>query len=144
MFNLIFSLVFVFFALIAILVGVFKARKKTMFESLFRIPTVIISAVISTFLSALASWGIGKLLYNVIINALGAGEPSGFDIAGIAKEIPSIPDIVAALIAMIIAPILFTTIFLILKAVLNKFVVKKWLVKLGSSRRRWGEMLYIM
>jgi len=131
MYSLIFSLVFLFFALLAVLVGLLKAKKRNTPNVLARMILIVVSTLISIPLSALSSWGIGKLVVKLVSGRLGD------TVGGFLGDIPSLGDVAVALIATVIVPIFFTVIFLIVKAVMNKVLlmtVTGWLDKVGKAK----------
>lgn len=131
MFNLIFSALFIFIALIFMLCGMLKGRKYRWQFSLSRIIIVVISAIIATLLSALVSWLLGGLVFGLLEGFLtGAGE-----VGTLISSLPTAPDTVRAVIAMIIAPVIFVTFFIIIRSILNIFSGKicKLIMKIGGK-----------
>lgn len=116
MFGMIFSLIFVFFAVLSALLGMLKGRKRSWAHGVARIAVVIVSAVLSMLLSSFISYLIGKIAYNGIYSAIPDGS-----FKQILNDLQSAPDVFRAVVAMMIAPMLFVTFFLIIKAILNKF-----------------------
>lgn len=116
MFSTIFSVVFLLAAALAILFGALKAKKRTTLNSIARMIIVVISAILATFLSSLASFGLGNIAFSSIPGLLGD------EATALINELPSLPDTVAALVATILAPTIFLTVFLIIKAILNKLL----------------------
>ena len=130
MFKLIFAGTFLFFALIFLLIGMLKGRKYKFQYSLSRLITVIISAVVAMALSALIASGLGGLLVGIVSSLL----PE--DVSPMLEAIPSAPDAVKALVAMIVAPILFFGIFLIVKPLIGllKRPIARLLLKIGKKK----------
>ena len=130
MFKLIFAGTFLFFALIFLLIGMLKGRKYKFQYSLSRLITVIISAVVAMALSALIASGLGGLLVGIVSSLL----PE--EVSPILEAIPSAPDAVKALVAMIVAPILFFGIFLIVKPLIGllKRPIARLLLKIGKKK----------
>lgn len=114
MFKLIFSGVFLFFALLFVLCGMLKGRKYKFQYSVSRIIVVALSAVLSMVLSALLSWLLGSVIFNVIEGSLPSDE-----VRELLNNLPTAPDAVRALVAMLVAPLIFVAVFLIVRAILN-------------------------
>ena len=115
MFNLIFSLAFVFVAFIAMLIGALKAKKKIWQLSIVRLVRVLISASLGAIASSIASWYISVTLISVV--DLG-------DITRMINEISAVRESVVAVMSMIIAPIIFLPIYLVIRAITRIFEKK--------------------
>ena len=114
MFGLIFSAAFIAAALLSMLVGALKGKKTVWQLSVTRIALSLISAIIAAFVSSLIAWhGIGA--------ALGAALGSIPEIEGIINELPSGKDIITAIAAMIVAPLLFTLVYTIIRLIAKAF-----------------------
>ena len=115
MFSWIFLAVFLFFALLFIGVGMLKGRKFVWVYSALKLVTLILAAVASMLLSAFLARFAAEFAYDKLIDLFFADGGTMLD--GIA----SAPEIVSALIAMIVAPILFLPLFWIIRPILNIF-----------------------
>ncbi len=135
MFRLIFSAVFIFFALLAALLGMLKGKKRDWICSVSRIVIVVLSAVLAMFASEWISWLIAGFAYGALEKALSSYE----QLNTILTTLASAPGVLRAVLAMFIAPAIFVTLFLIIKAILNRFstLLDKLLIKL--FRRNKGK-----
>lgn len=135
LFALLFSLVFLIGAGLAVLVGILFGRKYKWELSLTRIVVVLVSAVLAALLAALISnLAVGKLAETVVTGELGE----------MLNELPTGMAAINALGAMIVAPVIFIPLFIGLKIGLNavgKIVLKAILDmlekkgKLGKSNK---------
>lgn len=130
-FSLIFFGIFAFFAFFAALFGMLRGRKYNWMFSLARVIIVVVSAILAMLLSALIAWFVGGAIVDFVM-----GLSFVADIQEVLNAMPSAPDAVSAIIAMVIAPAIFFTLFLIVKAILNKFSGKvcKLLMKIGKKK----------
>ncbi len=110
MFGLIFSAAFLVVALLFMLVGALKGKKTVWQLSVTRISLSVISAIIAAFVSSLIAWhGIGAALGSIL------------EIEWIMNELPSGKDIITAIAAMIVAPLLFTFLYTIIRLIAKAF-----------------------
>ena len=116
------TIVFLVFAALFTFLGVLKGKKHTWVFSAARIVGAVISAVLTMLLSVLAARLLGSLCASVLGNAF-----SG-NMAGLLEELPSLRFTLEALVAMILAPILFWPIFPIVYNLLN--ILLKWISRL--------------
>ena len=105
MFNLIFAGVIFFFALIAALIGLLKGRKYDYRFSLSKLIIVLGSAILTIVLLVLVSPIVGGIFYDLVLGIM----PS--NVGSLLSAIPSAREIVRAVAAMIIAPVLFLIFF---------------------------------
>ena len=122
MYSLIFSAVFCFFAGIALLIGANKGKKYKWQYSFARLIVVIISVIASAILSSVIS---NAIVGTVVVMLLDSGLLSnvfGIDIASIVNDLESGVATIKALGSMIVSPLLFISIFILIKAILNLFV----------------------
>ncbi|MBP3607231.1 MAG: hypothetical protein J6J11_02785 [Treponema sp.] len=112
MLTTILTAAFIFFAVIAILPGILKARKRCWVEAVSRIIITILSALLSAFITSLVSFAIGKMLVSLVASLL-----TSTSLNGILADVPSAENVVAVLIAFIIANILYLLLFIIIKAI---------------------------
>ncbi len=113
MFSLIFAGAFFFFALIAALIGLLKGRKYDWRFSLSKLIIVLGSAVLTIVMLVLVAPIVGGLLSDIALKYMSFGDGSFF------AAIPSMREIIKAVVAMIIAPIFFLIFFGIIKAILG-------------------------
>lgn len=126
MFKLIFAGVFFFMFLLALLIGMLKGKRYVWQFSLTRLFIVAVSAPLAVFLSALISWFAAGAMMG-FVNVDGATE--------ILRAVPTAAGSLRAIIASVLAPILFFLLFLIIKSVLgifNKYFCKPF-VKLPEK-----------
>lgn len=130
MFKLIFSGAFLLFALIFLLIGMLRGRKYKFQYSLSRMITVVLSAVVAMAISALIAWALGGVLFGVVNSLLPSEMSPLFD------AMPSAPGIIKALVAMVVAPLLFTGIFLIVKPIMGLLTrpLCRLLLKIGKKK----------
>ncbi len=122
LFALIFSLIFLVCAGLAVLVGILFGRKYKWELSLTRIVTVLVSAILAALLASLISnLAIGKLA-----TSIAEGGTLG-EIGDMLAELPTGLTALSAFASMIVAPIIFIPLFIGLKIGLNaiaKIVLK--------------------
>ena len=133
---LIISLVFFLFVALAALKGWRKGRKKSWQNSLVRFLVILISAIISIFVAK----KIASTATDVLFEKLAAGSLPE-ELIAIFEDLPSAPAIILALVAMIVAPILFYPVNFIIKLILKILspIFVKLITKLASvigSKRR--------
>ena len=131
MLKLVFSGLFLFFALVFLLIGMLKGKKYKFQYPLSKLITVIIAAV----LAVLASRLLAKLLVSSVAEIVLTAFSDSQDLLQLLEKVPSAMAAVHALAAMIVAPILFFLIFLILKPIVGIFKrpIGKLLLKLGKN-----------
>lgn len=112
MFNIIFTAVLALIILMFAGLGLLAGRKRVWFISLAHLGATVAAAIGSFFLSKLVSKPIGSITYDLLMEHL----PS--DITVYANDIASAPQIFSALIAVILAPVLFIAIFSVAKIVI--------------------------
>lgn len=116
MFELIFSLIFLFVAILFVGIGLLKGRKYVWTFSAFKCVAVFVSAA----LSALASIFLLPLLFRVVLFNLPFLKKYGDTL----NEVPALQDAIIALLCMIVAPLIFIVLFLILKSISNAVVLR--------------------
>ena len=144
MFKMIFFGVFLFFALIFAICGMLKGRKYKWQFSATRIILLVIATVITTVLSALIGWFVGSLLAGGILDViayLATGLTFGKvdlreSLPAAFKAVPLLFDIFKAVVAMIIAPLVFIVVFNIVRPLVNLLTspICKLLLKIGKKK----------
>ena len=136
MLTKILSAAFILFAVIAVLPGIFKARKRYWVECVSRLIIIISSAFLSAWLTAVISLKLGNLLLslllsllkgnalNKILNKFPSAQDSVASLGEIISDIPSAQNVLIALIAFAIANIIFFILYTILKAILTAIFTK--------------------
>ncbi len=118
MFTTIFSAVFLFFILLAFLIGALKARKKVWQFSLVRIIMKVISAVLAAFISLFVSWFALSALADFLLGSnILDSLLTDIDINAIIAEVPSAKIFVLAIASMIVAPLLFLLFYLLCRII---------------------------
>ncbi len=116
MFQMIFLLVILGFAALFIWRGISYGKRFHWVYSTARTVTVILSAVLGVIGSALLS----RLIANLAIGGLRkAGAFGSFE--SLLEEIPTLGEAAVALVAMILAPLMFFALFFILRGILSPF-----------------------
>ncbi len=113
MFSTIFSVCFLFFAVLFIGLGALISRKRHWSKALAKMILSIISAVLAFLLTSLVVPTIGNTLLETILTTL-----DGSSVAELLTEIPSAHDTLLVFMDMLIAPIFFIVVFAILKPIL--------------------------
>ena len=137
MFFLIFSLVFLFFALIAFLIGALKGRKYVWQLSVSRIIVVIISAA----LTALICSGLANLTASLVAPLIGS-IPGLSDLGGLELGIDlPLANMITVLAVMLLMPLLFVPIFWIVRPIIKLFLklMTKGLVKITSRPKKTAD-----
>ena len=116
MFNTIFTVSLSVLLAIFVVVGLLIGRKRRWFYALSRLVVAIAAGVSAFFISKPLANYIGKTGYNILISKLPAS------ITDYTKDITSAPDIFSALVAVILAPILFILLFFVIRTILNVIV----------------------
>lgn len=116
MFKSVFFGVFLFFALLFALCGMLKGRKYKWQFSAARVILLVIATLIATVLSALVGWAAGGVLINFVAPLL---EDMGIGVNTIFEVVPSAVEILRAVVAMIVAPLVFILIFNIVRPLVN-------------------------
>ncbi len=116
MFNLIFSIAFIALFLLAALIGMLKGKKYVWQFSLSRIIVLLLSVAISLTAAVLIAGPLGTLTVNILQNTILSG-----DLGGMVGAIESAVDALRAIIAMVIAPLLFIVLMLIIRPILSIF-----------------------
>ena len=111
MLKLIFSGLFLLFALVFLLIGMLRGKKYKFQYPLSKLITVSIAAV----LAVLASRLLAKLLVSFVAKIVLTSFSDSQDVLQLLEKVPSAMAAVHALAAMIVAPGLFFLIFLIQK-----------------------------
>ncbi|MBE6596546.1 MAG: hypothetical protein E7641_02640 [Ruminococcaceae bacterium] len=134
MVDLIISIVFAVCALIALLWGMNKGRKYRMVLSISRIIVVVVSTVLAVLASRLTATLLGKLFSTIIMDMIQSNS-STRELWLLLESVPSAKAVICALIAMIIAPLLFFAFFLAIKVALNRTtaLIGRGLMKLGKT-----------
>ena len=120
MFFWIFSGVFLFFALIAAIIGLVKGRKFIWQYSFARLISVIVAAVASMISSSLLCWLVSSLLYKTLRNA----SVVSADISQLITSIPTLEYMIRAVFAALIAPMVFIILFFVFKKLFG-FLVRR-------------------
>lgn len=116
MFTWIFLGVFLFFALLFIGIGMLNGRKFVWVYSALKAISTVLSAVIAMLLASLVAKLVVNVAYDKIIETGILGE-----FGKMLEDIASAPQIIAAIFAMIVAPMMFLPIFWILRPILKIF-----------------------
>lgn len=106
MFTWIFFGVFVFFALLFIGIGMLNGRKFAWVYSALKAIATVLSAVIAMLLAALLAKLVVNVAYDKVIETGILGE-----FGKMLDDISSAPQIISAIFAMIVAPMIFLPIF---------------------------------
>ena len=122
MYGIIFSAVFCFFAGLAILFGALKGRKYKWQYSLSRLIVVIISVIASAILASVISNAIVGTVVIMLIDSGLLSDIGGIDVGAMVNSLESGVATIKALGSMIVSPMLFVSIFLLLKSILNLYV----------------------
>lgn len=132
MFSLVFSLAFLFLALMAVGIGVLKGRKYTWHLSAARIIVLVLSVIVSIAISALIAWFGGGALIDIIKDAM-----AGNQLSNLMELIPTLPALVRAIIAAVVASSVFVPVLLIVKGIANRCAsvpIAKLLLKIGKKK----------
>ena len=129
MFGVVFSVAFVVIALLAMLIGALKAKKKAWQFSVVRMVQTAFSALLGALLSSLISWFSVKALLSLL--------PLG-EIGNMINDFPSVMDAVTAIAAMLIAPVIFLPVYAIIKAIARIFtkMLTRLLIKWTASKEK--------
>ena len=127
MYIVIFTILLFLIFTLSICLGLLFGKKYLWYYSLTRLSIVILSGLSSFFLSKLCARLCGNLLYSTVTGIL----PNS--IMDYINEVESAPDVVGALIAVIVAPIIFLAVFLIFRAVLN-LITKIVFISVAKSK----------
>lgn len=129
MFKLMFFGAFLVVAIIFALIGMLKGRKYKWQFSAARIILLVISTIAATIISALIGWVAGGVLFKVLVPNLNG------NIAQILEIVPSAPQILRAIVAMVVAPLVFILVFNIIRPIANIFttLVCKLFLKIGKK-----------
>lgn len=129
MFKLMFFGAFLVVAIIFALIGMLKGRKYKWQFSAARIILLVISTIAATLISALIGWVAGGVLFKVLAPNLNG------NIAQILEIVPSAPYILRAIVAMVVAPLVFILVFNIIRPIANIFTtfVCNLLLKIGKK-----------
>ena len=132
MFYLLFTLLFVVMALLAVLGGMRKGKKYIWSYSVARLVVAIVSAVAAAFLSAKLSFFVFQLIFSAIEGGTG-------DFAMLLTSVPVMVEALSALVSMFVAPVMFYVVFSILRHLLNllaktvlRSIAKKRALKKGT------------
>ena len=131
MFDLAFSLGFGVVILLAMLFGALKAKKKVWQFSVVRMVQTVVSAILGALAaSAIAWYGIGAVI-----------DMFGGDLGGIMEEVPSAKEAIAAIISMMVAPMLFLPLYAIIRGITRIFtkMLTRLLVKLTTKKKKVEE-----
>lgn len=115
MYSWIFGGLGVLLALIFVGVGALKGRKMHRTYSWMRLAATAVALVLSVLFAVLLARGLSSVLMKVLLRG---------DLANALAEAPIFKEFLAAMAAMILAPLLFFWLFLIVKGILN-FVVRR-------------------
>ena len=119
MLTKILSAAFIFFAVISVLPGIIKARKRYWLECVSRLIIIISSAFLSAWLTSIISMKLSELLLSLLESSL-----SNTTLDGILTEIPSAQKVFIAIVAFAIANLIFFLLYTILKAILKAIFTK--------------------
>ncbi len=114
MVSSIISITFIVLAIISVLPGIFKARKRHWVEALTRTIFTVISAVITVVLTSILATKISGALVSTIEKLLASSDANT-----ILTEVASAEGTLSIILSIIITPLLFVLLFLIIKLVLN-------------------------
>lgn len=129
MFKILFSLVFAFFAVIAMLIGFLNGKKNKWQYNLSKIIFTIAAAIAAMLLSALAAYLVATLIYALLTGALS-------DLIPELAELTASADAVKAVFAMVTAPLLFYPMFALCRPILGIFTVPVASAMSGSGKNR--------
>ncbi|MBO7250208.1 MAG: hypothetical protein J6V42_02925 [Clostridia bacterium] len=134
MFNTIFFGAFAVVAFFFALFGMLKGRKYKWQFGLARIIVLILALIVSTILAATLGWYVGGALIGVLQNAL-SGK---IDLDAFMAAVPSAPDVLRAIVAMVIAPTSFLLIFMIVKPIFKLFTrpICRLFLLIGGDKRK--------
>lgn len=129
MFKLMFFGVFLLFAIVFALLGMLRGRKYKWQFSAARIILLVISTIAATIISALIGWIVGGVLFKVVVPTLNG------NIAQILEAVPSAPSVLRAIVAMMVAPVVFLLVFNVIRPISNIFTsfFCKLLLKIGKK-----------
>lgn len=116
MFNTIFTVSLSVLLAVFVVVGLLIGRKRRLLYALSRLVVAIAACAGAFFISKPLANSIGKAGYNILIPML----PSS--ITDIMKDVASAPDIFSALVAVMLAPVLFLVLFFVIRTILNIIV----------------------
>lgn len=131
MFSLIFALAILVIVLLFVGVGLLIGRKYVWIYSVAKVAALVVTAPLTVLLASLAARGVGALVKTLLVKSGAMGS-----FATLLGEIPSLGDALVALVAIVLAPLLFYVIFLILRPILYKIariIVKRILLAKGES-----------
>jgi len=131
MFTTIASIAFLVFVALSVLVGILSSRKRFWTLSLARIVTTIVSAVISAFVTSWISWLLAGMLVDTALGIINNEQ-----ISGIVNDIVSAKGLACLIIALFLTFLIFTSVFVIFKTLLNAFVaplISKLIVKIAAA-----------
>ncbi len=114
---------FLVLAVLSLLPGLIKARKRHWTEAVVRVVITLISAVAAVFLTPVLTLVIGKALIPFISSIL-EGNTGDIDIIGIFNDVPSAQNLVEVMIALVITIIVFIVLFLVIRLILDLSFVK--------------------
>ena len=137
MFSLIFALAILVIVLLFVGVGLLIGRKYVWIYSVAKVAALVVTAPLTVLLASLAARGVGALVKTLLVKSGAMGS-----FATLLGEIPSLGDALVALVAIVLAPLLFYVIFLIVRPILYKIariIVKK--IILAKNRSAWRETI---
>ena len=137
MFSLIFALAILGIVLLFVGVGLLIGRKYVWIYSVAKVAALVVTAPLTVLLASLAARGVGALVKTLLVKSGAMGS-----FATLLGEIPSLGDALVALVAIVLAPLLFYVIFLIVRPILYKIariIVKK--IILAKNRSAWRETI---
>ena len=135
MIKVLFMLLFLGLGALFVWRGAVRGKRYTWLYSLTRSVALLLTVVVAVLLSALTAWIASGVIYNVVEN-LAVFETVGDFLA----EFPSTTGVIRALVAMVLAPLLFYGYFFGLKALFDLFatLITKGIVK-GAKMKTLSE-----
>ncbi len=134
MFKLLFSLVFAFFALLAMLIGFLKGKNNKWQYNVSKMIFTAAAAILSMLLSALAAYLVATLIYSLLTGTLSSLIPE-------LSELVASASAVKAVFSMIVAPLLFYPVFCICRPILGIFTAPTAAAMSGIKTDENGDKL---
>ena len=108
------TLVIFAMAVLDVLIGMSKGRKKPLKKTVARIISVVLSAVSAVITSRIISGKLGEVLYSALGEEIFTDE-----LAGIPQAIPSIEGVFHALVSILACPIIFMVLFAVFRIIFS-------------------------
>ncbi|MBR2387739.1 MAG: hypothetical protein IKB02_03115 [Clostridia bacterium] len=133
MISSIISITFLVLAIVAVLIGLLKARKQHWVEAVIRVVFTVISAILTVILTSAFATKISESLIVPIENLL-ASTP----VDDILKEVASAEGALSIILSIVITPIFFILVFVVIKGLLSLIFARllaKAILKLAGTAR---------